>query len=259
MAKLIIGMVHLQPLPGTPYHEEGSFPRTLDVAVESARALSDGGADGCLVQTVERVYRVDDESDAARTAAMTLVVNAIVQATGPGFQVGVQLMRNALRASLAVATVTGASFIRAGALVGATLTEHGLVTADPMGVMEYRRRIGAQGVRVLADVDSSHFTWYGGGKPTAEVARAAVKVGADAVVLGHADERRTTELITSVREAVPGVQIILAGHTDHANAARLLARADGAFVGGCLERGGWGGSIDVDLVRRYVEIVRGIP
>ncbi|GAA2206583.1 BtpA/SgcQ family protein [Nonomuraea monospora] len=258
MSKLIIGMVHLKPLPGTPYYEEGSFQRTLDTAVESARALFNGGADGCLVQTVERVYRVDDESDAARTAAMALVVNAIVQAAGPGFQVGVQLMRNALRASLAVATVTGASFIRAGALVGATLTEHGLVTADPIGVIEYRHRVGARGVRVLADVDSSHFTWYGGDKPTSEVARAAVKVGADAVVLGHADERRTTKLIASVRAAVPDVPIILAGHTDHANAARLLAQADGAFVGSCLERGGFGGSVDVELVRQYVEIVRGI-
>ncbi|MEO3871125.1 BtpA/SgcQ family protein [Nonomuraea sp. B12E4] len=258
MSKLIIGMVHLKPLPGTPYHQQGSLEDTRRTAVESALALFEGGADGCLVQTVERVYRVDDESDPARTAAMALVVNEIVRATGPRFQVGVQLMRNAIRASLAVAAVTGAAFVRAGALVGMTLTEHGMVTADPMGVMEYRRRIGAQGVRIFADVDSSHFTWYGGGKPAAEVARAAMKVGADAVVLGHADEDRTRRLIASVRAAVPGVPIILAGHTDHGNAARLLALADGAFVGTCLEPGGWGGVIDTNLVRDYVEIVRGI-
>ncbi|SDH71048.1 BtpA/SgcQ family protein [Nonomuraea jiangxiensis] len=258
MSKQIIGMVHLQPLPGTPYYEEGSLERIRRTAVESALALFEGGADGCLVQTVERVYRVDDESDAARTAAMTLIVHEIVRATGPRFQVGVQLMRNAIRASLAVATVTGAAFVRAGALVGMTLTEHGMVTADPMGVMEYRRRIGAGHVRILADIDSSHFTWYGGGKPTAEVARAARKVGADAVVLGHADEDRTRRLIASVRANVPDVPIILAGHTHHGNAARLLALADGAFVGTCLERDGWGGSIDVGLVRDYVAIVRGI-
>ena len=36
--KLVLGMVHLSPLPGTPFHEDGSFGRTLDTAVRSARA-----------------------------------------------------------------------------------------------------------------------------------------------------------------------------------------------------------------------------
>ena len=40
------------------------------------------------------------------------------------------------------------------------------------------------------------------------------------------------------------------------NAARLMAAADGAFVGTCLERGGWGGQIDVERVKAYVDIVR---
>jgi hypothetical protein len=48
-------------------------------------------------------------------------------------------------------------------------------------------------------------------------------------------------MIASVRKAVPGVPVILSGYTSHGNAARLLAAADGAFVGTCLERGGWGG------------------
>jgi len=37
-----------------------------------------------------------------------------------------------------------------------------------------------------------------------------------------------------------------------------MAAADGAFVGTCLERGGWGGQIDPALVRAYVDIVRGL-
>jgi uncharacterized protein len=81
-------MIHLQPLPGTPFYEDGSFGRILEVAVRSARALHEGGADGCLVQTVDRVYGVADEADPARTAAVSLIVRDIVQATGEGFQVG---------------------------------------------------------------------------------------------------------------------------------------------------------------------------
>lgn len=256
--KAVLGMVHLQPLPGTPFYEEGSFDQTLDNAVRSALALYEGGADGCLVQTVDRVYGADDESDPARTAAMSLVVRAVAQATGDGFAVGVQLMRNALKASLAVAKVAGGSYIRAGALVGATLTASGMVEARPLDVAEYRNKINARRVKIVAEVDSMHFRWFGGGKSTADVARAAKNVGADAVSLGHPDEDTTLDMIASVRKAVPGLPVILAGYTNHDNAARLMAAADGAFVGTCLERGGWGGLIDVERVKAYVDIVRGL-
>jgi uncharacterized protein len=256
--KAVLGMIHLQPLPGTPFYEEGSFNRILDTAVQSARALYEGGADGCLVQTVDRVYSVKDESDPARTTAMGLIVQAVAKATGQEFHVGVQLMRNALKASLAVAKVAGGTFVRAGAMVGMTLTEHGIVEANPLEVIEYRSKINAWDVKIIAEVDSKHFKWFGEAKPASDVARCAKRAGADAVSLGGPDESQTLEIIASVRKASSGLPIILTGHTNHENAARLMAAADGAFVGTCLERGGWGGAIDVDRVRAYVDIVRGL-
>ncbi|WP_108999177.1 BtpA/SgcQ family protein [Streptomyces rishiriensis] len=255
--KLILGMVHLAPLPGTPFHRPDTFPEILDTAVASARALYEGGADGCLIQTVDRVYSVADESDPARTTAMGLIVRAVVEATGEDFRVGVQLMRNAIKSSLAVAKVAGGDYVRAGALVGQTLTAHGMVRADPLEVMSYRRSIDAEAVGIVAEIDSMHFKWFGGEATTAQVARAARTVGADAVSLSHPDERTALDMIAAVRDAVPQLPIVLAGHTDHDNAARMLAAADGAFVGTCLESGGWGGRVDLDRVRRYVDIVRG--
>lgn len=253
--KAIIGMVHLEPLPGTPFYESDSFERVLDGALADAVALHEGGATGCLVQTVDRTYSPRDEADPARVAAMALIVGAIRRATAPEFEIGVQLMRNALRASIAVAKVAGGTFIRAGALVGSTLTADGRMDGEPEAVMRYRRRLEAMDVAVIAEVDSMHFRWLGGEKETGEVARLARYVGADAVSLGHPDEATTLAKIEEVRRATPGTPIMLAGYTNHENAARLLAGADGAFVGSCLEPGGWGSAIDRDLVRAYVEAV----
>ena len=256
--KAVLGMVHLAPLPGTPFHERGSFGRIVDAAVRSARALADGGADGCLVQTVDRVYAAGEDSDPARTAAMAIAVKAIADAPGAGFQVGVQLMHNALTASLAVAKVAGASYIRASALVGATFTAYGVVEARPLDVMEYRAKIGAEDIRIIAEVETMHFKWFGEPRTAGQVARAAVAVGADAVAVSHHDEARAMGLVASVREAVPQVPVFLAGNTNHDNAGRLLAAADGAFVGTCLESGGWGGAVDPARVRAYMDIVRGL-
>jgi predicted TIM-barrel enzyme len=189
---------------------------------------------------------------------MALIVRAVADATRPDFAVGVQIMRNAVRASLAVAKTAGGSFVRAGALVGATLTAHGPVEANPEAVMAYRAKIDAWDVAVVADVDSGQFRWAGEPDHAGPAAHAARVVGADAVAVGHPDTERTLAAVAAVRAAAPDLPILLAGHTHHGNAARLLAAADGAFVGTCLEDGGWGGRVDVDRVRSYVEIVRGL-
>jgi uncharacterized protein len=256
--KVVLGMVHLPPLPGTPFHQEGSFGQIVEVAVRSACALAEGGADGCLVQTVDRVYYPGEDSDPARTASMAVVVNDIARAVGEDFQVGVHMIRNALMASLGVATVAGGSYIRASALVGATLSADGMVEGRPLEVMEYRAKISAQRIKIIAEVESMHFRWLGGDKPVAQVALAAVSAGADAVAVADRDEARVLDMIAAIRAAVPGVPVILAGYTTHQNAARLLAAADGAFVGTCLEAGGWGGPIDAGRVRAYMDIVRGL-
>jgi uncharacterized protein len=256
--KAVIGMVHMGTMPATPFYETGSFEKTLEEAVADAKALYEGGATGCLIQTVDRLYSVRDEADPARTAAVALITHEVRKATGSEFKVGVQIMRNALQASLGVAKVAGGNFIRAGAVVGATLTAHGMVEANPLEVMTYRKYIDAMDIKVIAEIDSMHFQWFGGEKSTAEVARMAKGVGADAVSLGAPSEERTLEMIAAVRKATPDLPIILAGYTNHENAGRLLAAADGAFVGTCLERGGWGGAIDVERVEAYMDIVRGI-
>lgn len=257
--RTVIGMIHLAPLPGTPFHEEGSLARIIETAVASARALRDGGAHGGLVQTVDRSYDTRDESDPARTVAMGLVLDAVVRSTGNGFVVGCQLMRNATRASLAATHVASAQFVRAGALVGATQTASGLVQSNAHEVAEYRRKIGAMGVAIVADIHSMQFRWFGEPRPLNEVARLARQAGADAVAIGTPDDDETLDLIRAVRRAEPALPIWLAGYTHHRNAARMLAEADGAFVGTCLERDGWAGRVDEGRVADYMALVRGLP
>ena len=254
--KTIIGMVHLPPLPGTPFHRAGTFTKIVETAVSSARALDEAGADGCLVQTVDRVYPVIDDADPARVAALAILVHEIDAATSTAFRIGVQVMCNANQAALAVASVGGGTFIRATALVGASMTPHGLVQSDAEAVMRYRSAIGAREVDIVADIDTMHFRWFGGEKPIGEIARAARLVGASAVALSNPDMRAVIGAVEAVRAATPDMPVMLAGGTNHDNVDQLLRVADGAFVGSCLERSGWGGSIDPELARSYVNAVR---
>jgi uncharacterized protein len=252
--KVVIGMVHLLPLPGTPFYQEGTIAQMLENAVADATALYHGGADGCLIQTVDRVYPARDEADYARVAAMATVVKAVADATGPEFQIGVQIMLNALKASVAVAKVCGGSFLRCTALVGATVSTAGMVEANPHDFLTYRARIGAQQIKLIAEVNSRHFRWLGD-QSTADVARMAARVGAAAVEVAHPDEETNARLVRDIKQVMPYLPVILGGHTTHDNVARRLAEADGVFVGACLKADHWDSRVDVERVRTYVNIV----
>ncbi|MBI3325149.1 MAG: hypothetical protein HYZ81_00375 [Nitrospinae bacterium] len=252
--KVVIGMVHLLPLPGTPFYEEGNMERALKNAVADATALYHGGADGCLIQTVDRVYPAEDQADYARVAAMATIAKAVADATGPEFHIGVQIMLNALKASIAVAKVCGGSFVRCTALVGTTLSASGIIEANPLDVLTYRAHLGAQHIKLIAEVNSMHFRWLGE-RPTAEVARMAARVGADAVEVAHPDEAINAGLVREIKQAMPRLPVILGGHTTHENVARRLAEADGVFVGTCLKAEGGDGRVEVERVRAYINIV----
>jgi membrane complex biogenesis BtpA family protein len=252
--KVVIGMVHLLPLPGTPFYQEGSMEETLAKAVADATALYQGGAEGCLIQTVDRVYPAGDEADYARVAAMAAVTKAVFDATGPEFQIGVQIMVNALKASVAVAKVCGGSFIRCAALVGSTPSAGGMIEANPHDFLTYRNSIGAQQIKLIAEVNSRHFRWLGE-RSTADIARMAARAGAAAVEVAHTDEETNARLVREIKQVLPHLPVILGGHTTHENVARRLAEADGAFVGACLKTGDWNGRVDVERVRAYVDIV----
>src|SRR2546430_8823301 len=66
LARTLIGMLHLQPLPGSP-RWEGSMARVIDGALADARALVEGGMDALLVENYG-----DAPFTAGRVAAATV-------------------------------------------------------------------------------------------------------------------------------------------------------------------------------------------
>jgi predicted TIM-barrel enzyme len=165
-------------------------------------------------------------------------------------------MRHAVSASLAVAKVAGAQFVRADAIVGATLSTHGLVQPDPLRIMTYRRSIDAFDVRLIVDVDSMHYRWPLPDEPSGDVARRAMMVGADAVCVANADPGRALELVAEIRSRAPDAPVVLGGFVNHRTAARLLAAADGAFVSGCLADPADPTRLDLQRIRDLVDTVR---
>ncbi len=255
--KLIIGVVHLPPLPGTPYYQEGDLEKGIEKAKRCVSALLEGGAGGCLLQPIDRAYHVCDEADYARVSAMTVLAGETRRVAGSGFQVGIQFLWNGVRPALATAKISGADFIRCSAICGTVTTPYGTIEADADQIMSYRRRINALQIKISSEVAGYHVT--GDHTRREELltrARNIALAGADMFEVYHPDPEINDQLVKNLKEVRKDIPVILGGGTNIETVKQRLRFADGAYVGSCFEDGLWGGEMKTDLIKQYMEKVR---
>lgn len=222
----------------------------------SVQALVAGGANGALLQTADRVYDLTAPPDPLRVALLTQLLDTLKNQVPDDFRLGIQVMRNGVEESLAIALATGCSFVRATSLVGATLSASGWVEPNAAAIMAYRSRIEACGVHLFADIASVHNTWANDDLP--QLAGRVRTAGADAVVVGLPDVEKTVRHLRSLREHQPDIPVVLAGHASFTNAATLFPLLDAVFVSAAVTSSGWGTAMDPALVADFVAMARKI-
>jgi membrane complex biogenesis BtpA family protein len=234
--KYVLGMVHLLPLPGSPGWA-GGIVEVLERAVADAQALEAGGVDGLLVENYGDMPFTKGRVAAHTVSAMTLALAAVGNAVG--IPVGVNVLRNDSRSALAIAAVTGASFVRVNVHTGAMVTDQGVIEGDAYETVRYRRQLGVE-VKILADVFVKHATPLG----TLSIEQAARDTAyrglADALIVTGPGTGEPTEMadVLRVKEAVPDIPLLVGSGVHEGNVAQLLSVADGVIVGTSLKQDG---------------------
>jgi membrane complex biogenesis BtpA family protein len=248
----LIGMIALPPLPGYPdFH---SIDRLVERALRDLAALEQGGADGALIENdFDQPHTLT--GSAAVIAAMTRAACEVVaQARIP---VGVQVLLNDWRASLAIAAAAGARFVRLDFFVDRVRIGAGLIEPDPAAVLEYRRAIRAESIALLTDIQVKYSTPADGPKPIEASALEAAAAGSDALIVTGA-ATGVGPLPADLRAAAgAGLPVVIGSGLSAANAAALLPLADGAIVGTALRGGAhWSDCVDPARVAALVRCFR---
>jgi membrane complex biogenesis BtpA family protein len=280
--KALIGMIHVQALPGTPAAPGApgsglSVKEIAEQAVEEARILVNpggptsgsggGGFDGLLLENMHDVPYLLREVGPEIVAAMTAVGAAVREAVGD-VPLGIQILAGANRAALAVAHAIGAQFIRAEGFVFASIADEGLLAdADAGPLLRYRRMIGAENVKILADIKKKHSSHaITADISIAETAKAAAFFGADGVIVtGSATAQPTApEEVRQVKQAADsaslggsGIPVLVGSGVTPETAPALLQHADALIVGSWFKKDGhWRNAPDPQRVKAIVEAVR---
>ncbi len=160
--KPIIGMVHCWPMPGAPGYTGYGLDVIIEHAIRDAEALREGGVDGLIVENMWDIpFRAGSRIAPESIAAHAVVARAVGQAVD--LPLGINLVHNGGTALLGIALAAGARFIRVCMFTGAGVWEAGEwdegCSAD---LMRRRKELGAEHIKILADVDKKHSVRFPG-------------------------------------------------------------------------------------------------
>jgi membrane complex biogenesis BtpA family protein len=234
--KVLIGVVHLRPLPGAP-RCGGDLEAVIKLAVNDARAYERGGADALFIENFGDVPFTKTHVGPETVAAMAAAGRAVRAAVK--LPVGFNVLRNDARAALALCAACGGGFIRVNVHTGAMLTDQGLIEGNAFDTLRYRQQV-CPGAQIFADVHVKHAVPLGNWS-IGDSARDTIERGlADALIVSGAGTGLPADQtdVERVRRACPGAKILLGSGVTLANAPDFLPLADGFIVGTSVKASG---------------------
>jgi membrane complex biogenesis BtpA family protein len=256
---VLIGVVHLAPLPGAPDHVGHEVEPIYERALADARAYAAAGFDGLIVENHGDIPFARPDDIGPETAAhIAVACDRIRRETG--LPIGVNVLANPALHALAVASASGARFVRVNQWANAYVANEGIIDGAAGPAMRYRRELGAQEVRVFADAHVKHGAHaIVQDRPIAELVRDVEFFGADAVIATGQRTGHTADLdyIGGIRAAATVPTLVGSGVTRE-NVEAILAIVDGVIVASSLKvGGGWWNPVDPERARQFVKRARG--
>jgi len=234
--KLVIGVVHLKPLPGSPKWG-GNLQAVTDFALADARAYGRGGVDAIIVENFGDAPFTKSRVGPETVAAMSAVGSAVRTTTK--LPLGFNVLRNDPQTALALCAACGGSLIRVNVHTGAMLTDQGIIEGDAYGTVRYRERI-CPSASILADVHVKHAVPLGNFEIEDSAHDTLDRGLADALIISVTGTGRVADItdVQRVREACPSARILIGSGINVDNIREFLRYADGVIVGTSLKAGG---------------------
>lgn len=249
--KTVIGMVHCLPLPGTAGFD-GDYQQILRRAVEDAVTLEKAGVDAVIVENMGDTpfSALLNTAQIAALSAAAIEVRKAVK-----IPIGIDAAFNDCKASLAIAGIAGADFVRVPVFVDTVVFTDGYIMPCAKECMEYRKQLNLSHVKILADVQVKHAHMLLPHIAVEQSAKEAAANGADAIIVTGSEIGVETpiDMIARVKKAV-SLPVFAGSGVNASNISEQMQTADGAIIGSSLKKGGiLTNPIDYDLVREVIE------
>jgi uncharacterized protein len=256
--KVVIGVVHLSPLPGAPRYDGEAVEAIYQRGLDDARSYLDGGCDGVIVENHGDIPFAKPDDIGPETAAYMAVISDRIRREF-GKPVGINVLANAAIPALAIASAAGAGFIRVNQWANAYVANEGFVEGESGRAARYRAKLRANGIRVFADAHVKHGAHaIVADRPVEELVKDLVFFDADAIIAtgqrtGHAAD---LSYISMIKEAA-GLPTLVGSGVTPDNANDILGIVDGIIIASALKHDGvWWNQVDPARVKTFMSGLR---
>jgi len=248
-------MIHAGALPGTP-HARDPLEALVARAVEEARVYRDAGFTALLLENMHDRPYLAGKVGPEIVASMTTIAREVRREVA--LPLGIQVLAAANQEALAVALGSGASFVRVEGFVFAHVADEGILEACAGPLLRYRRAIGAEHVKIFADIKKKHSSHaVTADVSLADTAHAAELFSADGVIVTGTATGAPAIPEDVERVAAATALPVLVGSGITPENLSSYARALGFIVGSSVKRTGhWANALDpaaCDAVARAFE------
>jgi membrane complex biogenesis BtpA family protein len=253
--KPIIGMVHVQALPGTPGNNL-TLSQIMELAVNEAIVYEKYNLDAIMLENMHDLPYLNKCVGPEITASMSAISLAVRQAVK--VPVGIQILAAANKEALAVALAAGLQFIRAEGFVFGHVADEGYMDSCAGELLRYRKSIGADHIAILTDIKKKH---------SAHSITADVSIGETAsaaefflsdglVVTGKATGKEVLSDDLAETRNQSSLPVIIGSGITAENISRYWSLADGFIIGSYFKKEGlWSNPISEQRIREITDAV----
>ncbi len=255
-SKLVIGMIHVDALPGTPKYS-GNIDKIIENAIEEALIFKSAGIDGIMIENMHDVPYLNDDSGPEITATMAIIAYEIKRQTK--LFAGIQILAAANKEAMAIALAANLDFIRAEGFVFAHVADEGVIESNAGTLLRYKKQIGADNVMVFTDIKKKHSSH----SLTSDVsivstAKAAEFFLSDGIIITGSSTGVEVDIsdLTQVKQN-SNLPVIIGSGITAENICYYYKLADIFIVGSYFKKdGNWENKVDIERVEKLLSIMK---
>jgi len=247
--KPIIGMIHVDALPGTPKYE-GDIENIINSAVKEAMTYKNFGIDAIAIENMHDLPYLKRNVGPEIISLMSIIGREVKKASQ--LPCGIQILAGANKEALAAALSAGMDFIRSEGFVFAHVADEGMMDSDAGELLRYRKQIGAEDILIFTDIKKKHSSHsITLDVKIIETAKAAEFFLSDGVILTGISTGKETDIneLKKVNDAVDIPVLVGSGLTAD-NIEKYFPSADAFIIGSYFKQAGyWRNEVDADRVK----------
>ncbi len=256
--KMLIGMIHLDALPGTPKNK--NKPQSIiNKALKEAEIYQKSGINTVLIENMHDLPYLNQTAGHEISTLTAITAYEIKRKTD--LYCGIQILAGANIAALSAAHSANADFIRAEAFVFAHLADEGYMESSAAELLRFRKNIGAEDILIFTDIKKKHSAHaITNDVSISETAEAAEFFLSDGIIITGSSTGKKADIneLKSVKQAVRLPVLIGSGITDE-NIHEFYPYADAFIIGSYFKvDGNWQNPPDAIRIKRLINTIKSL-